>query len=194
MADTAVEVVNQAFAVIGANTLSTFVGTSTEQIVATNLYQPIVDAALSSHRWRFATGKQTLGRLSQEPVNEWDAAYQMPTQPKILLLNNVKVLDVTIEYDRFEDQIYCDASEDDVVVADYIYSVPEQDWPPYFTKAVVYELASVFAAGITQDSYMAAHFEETAQLEYRRARWSDSSQQTARNLNTRKSKIISSRF
>jgi hypothetical protein len=194
MADTPVEVANQAFALIGANTLSTFVGTATEQIVATNLYQPIVDAALTSHRWRFATGKQTLARLASIPLDQWDAAYQMPSQPKILLLNSVLVQDAAIKYDRYEDNIYCDATVDDVVIADYIYSVEEQYWPPYFTKAIVSELASVFAAGITQDSYLAAFFSEQSVVEYSRARWADSSSQTARNLRTRTSSLIRSRF
>jgi hypothetical protein len=192
MADTPVEVSNQAFALIGANTISTFVGTSTEQIVATNLYQPLIDAALTSHRWRFASGKQTLARLEAEPLNQWDAAYQMPTQPKILLLNGVYVLDIPIEYDRYEDQVYCDDTVDDVVDADYIYSVDEQHWPPFFTKAVVYELASLYAAGITQDAYLAAHFIEQAELEYRKARHADSSSQTARNLDARS--LVRKRF
>jgi hypothetical protein len=185
MADTQVEVANQAFALIGANTLSTFTGTGSEQIAATNLYQPIVDAALTSHRWRFATGKQTLARLSSVPVNQWDAAYQMPTQPQIILLNAVMVEDLPITFDRYEDQIYCDATESDIVVADYVYSVSEQEWPPYFTKAIVYELASVFAASITQDSFLAAHFAEQSTVEYRKARFADASSQTARNLNAR---------
>ena len=185
MATTGVEVANQAFALIGANAISSFIGTATEQVVGEALYQPLIDAALSSHRWRFATGKGTLSRLAASPANQWDAAYQMPTDPEILLLNAVLVIDVPIEYDRYEDQIYCDAGEDDVVVADYIYSVGEEFWPAYFTKAVVFELASVFAAGITQDSYLSSHFNDMAEAEYRKARWADTSSQTARSLSAR---------
>ena len=194
MADTNIEVANQALVLIGASSISTFTGTGTEQIAATHLYQPTVDAALTSHRWRFASGKATLSRLTATPANEWDAAYQMPSQPQILLLNAVKVLDQDISFDRYEDQIYCDAASDDTVVADYIYSRDEIDWPPYFTKAVVFQLASVFAASITQDAFLAAHFEEQAVVEFTKARWADSSSQTARHLNTRgKRSLISKR-
>jgi hypothetical protein len=185
MADTQVEVANQALALIGANPISTFVGTATEQVTATHLYQPTVDAALTSHRWRFASGKAILSRLADEPIDEWDAAYQMPTDPAILLLSAVLVLDNPIRFDRYEGHIYCDATSEDVVVADYIYSRNEIDWPPYFTKAVVLELASAFAAAITQDSYLAAHFSEQAVVEFSKARWADSSSQTARNMDAR---------
>jgi len=185
MADTSVEVANQALVLIGANSISSFVGTATEQIAATHLYQPTVDAALTSHRWRFASGKKILSFLAADPIDEWDSAFQMPTDPKILLLNSVMVLDHPITFDRFEDHIYCDATSSDVVVASYIYSRAEIDWPAYFTKAVVLDLASAFSAAITQDSYLAAHFREQAVVEYSKARWSDSSSQTARNLNAR---------
>jgi hypothetical protein len=185
MADTNVEVANQAFALIGANPISSFVGTATEQVAATHLYQPTVDAALTSHRWRFATGKAILSRLADEPIDEWDAAYQMPTDPAILLLNAVLVQDIPITFDRYEGHIYCNATSDDVVVADYVYSRNEIDWPPYFTKAVVFELASVFAASITQDSYLAAHFSEQSVVEFTKARWADSSSQTSRNMNAK---------
>jgi hypothetical protein len=185
MADTSVEVANIALTLIGANTISTFVGTGTEQIAATNLYQPIVDAALVSHRWRFASGKAQINLLVATPADDWDSAFQIPADPPVLLINSVSVLDNPIQYDRFEDQIYCDATSDDIVIMDYIYSRDEIDWPPYFTKAVGLELASAFAAAITQDSFLAAHFTEQAAIEFRKARWADSSSQTARNLNPR---------
>jgi hypothetical protein len=195
MADTAVEVANQALALIGANTISTFVGTGTEQIAATHLYQPTVDAALTSHRWRFASGKKQLSILVATPADDWDSAFQIPTDPPVLLINSISVLDHTIEYDRFEDHIYCDATSDDTVIMDYIYSRDEIDWPAYFTKAIVFELAAVFAAAITQDSFLAAHFTEQANMEYSKARFADSSSQTARNLNTRGThSLISRRF
>tara|TARA_R110002126_G_scaffold155060_1_gene302097 strand:- start:413 stop:994 length:582 start_codon:yes stop_codon:yes gene_type:complete len=185
MAVTDVTVVNKAFALIGANTISTFVGTSTEQIVATELYSMTVEAALVSHRWRFATGKQTMARLVAAPLNQWDAAYQMPTQPIALLVNGVYILDNPIDYDRYEDKIYTNATTSDVVDIDYIFSPEEATWPPYFTQAVVFDLAAIFAAGIAQDAGLSELFGNKATLEYRKARWSDSSSQTAKNLDGR---------
>tara|TARA_R110000823_G_scaffold99584_1_gene214943 strand:+ start:17044 stop:17628 length:585 start_codon:yes stop_codon:yes gene_type:complete len=185
MAVTQVTIANKALALVGSNTISTFVGTSTEQIVATELYDMIVEAALVSHRWRFATGKQTLSRLVDVPLDQWDAAYQLPTQPILLLLNGVYVLDVAIDYDRYEDKVFCDAAVDDTVNADYIFRANEADWPAYFTSAVVADLAGNFAAGITQDASMSTLFSEKSEILYRKARWADSSSQTAKNLDAR---------
>jgi hypothetical protein len=85
----------------------------------------------------------------------------------------------------YEDKVYCNATSADTVNADYIFLPAEADWPPFFTKAVVFDLASNFAAGITQDASMAIMFKEEAELAYRRARFASSSSQTARNLDAR---------
>ena len=109
----------------------------------------------------------------------------MPSQPRILLLNGVSVLDAQIEYDRFENDIYCNAAEADTVVADYIYQVNEADLPPYFVKAFVYDLASAFATAITQDASVALLFEQLSTKEWSKARFAESSSQTARHVNAR---------
>jgi hypothetical protein len=109
------------------------------------------------------------------------------------LLTGVYVNDNPITYDRYEDHIYCDAVTADVVIADYIYAIGEQHWPAHFTKVVVSELASAFAAAITQDASMASHFTEVADKLMRQARWADSSSQTARNLDMR-SPLVRKRF
>jgi len=185
MAVTQVTIANKALALIGANTISSFTGTATEQIVATNVYDMVVEAALTTHRWRFATGKITLSRLVDAPLDQWDAAYQLPTFPQILLLNGVYILDVAIDFDRYEDKVYCDATVDDIVNADYIYRSAEADWAPYFISGVVFDLASHFAAGITQDASMSVMFEEKSEKQYAKARWADSSSQTAKNMDAR---------
>ncbi len=183
MAVNDVSIANKALALIGANTITIFGGTSSEQIAATNLYEMMVEAALTQHRWRFATGQQQLNRDSDAPVDKWDASYQMPVDPPILLLNGVFVLDNPIKYDRYQNKIYNNAAAADIVVADYVFRAEEAEWPPFFTKAVVFDLAGAFAAAVTQDAAMAALFIELSMDEYRKAKFADSSSQTARHLN-----------
>jgi len=185
MSATDVTIANKALALVGANTISTFDGEMTEQVAATQLYEMMYEAALTAHRWRFATGKAQLTRKAETPLSHWDAAYSMPSQPRILLLNGVSVLDAQIEYDRFENDIYCNAAEADTVVADYIYQVNEADLPPYFVKAFVYDLASAFATAITQDASVALLFEQLSTKEWSKARFAESSSQTARHVNAR---------
>tara|TARA_R110002167_G_scaffold43800_2_gene132163 strand:+ start:2794 stop:3378 length:585 start_codon:yes stop_codon:yes gene_type:complete len=186
MAITAIDVTiaSRALNLIGANQISSFTEGSTEANVANNLYDAIVEGSLTLTRWRFASGQQQLSRLDAVPTSRWDAAYQMPTSPPILLLHGVTVLSKPITYDRYEDKIYTNTSVDDLVIADYSYRPDSQYWPAYFSKALMYELASVFASSITRKGDLAAHWATEAQREYTRAKWADSSSQTARRLRT----------
>ena len=184
MAVTDATIASKALNLMGANAIASFDDGSNEANVANNLYGMIVEAALTRTRWRFSTGQQQLSRLTAEPVARWDAAYQMPTSPQILLLHGVTILDNPIKYDRYEDKIYCNATADDLVIADYTYNVDPIYWPPHFVKAVTYDLASVFAGSIAQKGDLATHYSGSAEIAYRNARWADSSSQTAKNVRT----------
>tara|TARA_R100001082_G_scaffold33544_1_gene17371 strand:- start:9810 stop:10391 length:582 start_codon:yes stop_codon:yes gene_type:complete len=184
MAVTDVTIASRALNLIGANEIASFDESSNEAKVAKNLYTPIIEAALTRMRWRFATGQQTLVMLTDTPNARWDSAYQMPTSPQILLLHGVTVLDNPITYDRYEDKIYANTTVDDVVNADYTYKAEAINWPAYFQKAVMYDLASVFAGSLAQKGDLATHYANSAELAYRTARWADSSSQTARNMRT----------
>ena len=108
----------------------------------------------------------------------------MPTSPPILLLHGVTINSNPIEYDRYENLIYTNSSVDDAVIADYSYRPGAEFWPAYFVKPFMYELASVFASAIARKGDIAAHWAVEAQREYQRAKWADSSSQTARKIRT----------
>jgi hypothetical protein len=186
MSVVAVTIASRAMNMIGGNEIASFSENSNEAKVANNLYEPLVEAALTMHRWRFASGQSVLSRLTAAPAARWDAAYQIPTNPKVLLIHGVTILDSPIEYDRYEDMIYCNASVNDTVYMDYAYYAKEANWPPYFVKAVQFELASVFAGSLARKGDLAAYYEAKAQTAYQQARWADSSSQTARNMRSRR--------
>lgn len=184
MAVTDVTIASRALNLIGANEIASFDEASNEAKVSKNLYEPIVEAALTRTRWRFATGQQTLVMLTDAPESRWDSAYQMPTSPQVLLLHGLTIMDKPIQYDRYEDKIYANTTADDVVTADYTYKVDVIYWPSYFTKAVMFDLAAMFAGSLAQQGELAYHYINAAELAYQKARWADSSSQTARNLRT----------
>jgi hypothetical protein len=184
MATTDVTIASRAMHMIGGQQFASFADDSNEAKVANGTYEMVVEAALTRTRWRFSSGQQQLSRLAAAPVARWDAAYQMPTSPRILLLHAVTILDRPIKYDRYEDKIYCNATADDTVVADYTYYVKEQYWPPHFVKAVTLDLASIFAGSLAQKGDIATYYANQAELAYRHARWAESSSQTAKNVRT----------
>ena len=191
MAVTAVTIASRAMNMIGGNEISSFSETSNEAKVANNLYEPIVEAALTMHRWRFASGQSVLSRLTAAPAARWDAAYQIPTSPKVLLIHGITITDIPIDYDRYEDKIYCNADVNDAVYMDYAYYPGEANWPPYFVKAVQLELAATFAGSLARKGDLATFYEKKANDAYNKARWADSSSQTARNM--RSNRLLNAR-
>ena len=163
----------------------------TEQVVASAIYEDVVEAALSSHRWRFSLGQAQLSRRVAVPEARWSSAYDLPTDPAILQLTAITVSDILLSYDRYENMVYCDAVADDVVVADYVYRAPEAQWPAHFRIAVISELAAMFATSIARDEEMANGFAVMAEGKYARAKSIDAQQQPARRAPV--SRFVSSR-
>jgi len=103
------------------------------------------------------------------------------------MLHAVTVEDLQIEYQMYGDKVFADSDTSDVLVADYTFRADETSWPSYFTIAVEYSLAIVFATSIARDSTLASLMSSQAQTAMSKARTLDSQQQTAR-------KLVTSRF
>lgn len=181
-ANTPIKVCSRALILIGEEGISSFTDGTAQSDVANAMYEDIARTALTNSRWRFATQQAELNRLVSAPTGRFDAAYQLPGD--LLMLSAVTVNDHPIKYDTYGNKVFCDASENEVLVADYIYRADEADWPPYFTIAVEYSMAAVFAVSIARDSSMSQMMEQKAQFHMIQARRLDSQQQTSRKLNT----------
>lgn len=181
-ADAAIKICSRASTLIGGSPISSFSDGTVESDVANAMYEDIVRAALTNSRWRFATDQAVLNRLASAPVGRFSAAYQIPATS--LMVNAVTISDINIEYDIYTDKIYCEASADEDVIADYIYRALEGDWPPYFITAVEYEMAALMAVSVARDGSLAKLFQDKAAFEMIRARRLDSQQQTTRKLDT----------
>lgn len=180
-ANSAVDVCARALILVGAEPITSFVDSTNEALVASNMYEDIARASLTSHRWRFATDQAEIVRLSDAPTGRYDAAYQMPTG--LIMLHAVTVSDYPILYQTYGNKIFCDSDSSETLIADYTYRALEVDWPSYFTIAVEYTMASMFAISIARDSNMAQMMEQKATISMAKARASDSQQQTTRALN-----------
>lgn len=191
MALTDVSVASKALVLIGAKTITAFDSSTTEAIVATELYETLVEGALTLHHWRFATGQKDLSRLAAVPKGRWDAAYQMPTNPSALLVRAVTVNDIPIEYDRYEDKIYCNAGSSDTVTMDYTYRAATAYWPAHFVRALILDLAAYFSGPVTGKGELVEAYEAKAVTAYARAKTADSTQQTTKRMQG--SRILSRR-
>lgn len=181
-ANTDIDVCSRALILIGAEPITSFTDGTSEALVAANMYEDIARSALVNTRWRFATNQAVLNRLSATPTGRYDAAYQLPTG--WLMTHVATVNDQPIEYQTYGNKLYCNEGPSAEVILDYTYRADEIDWPSYFTIAVEYELASVFAASIARDQQLSQLMQLQAQRAMIKARNLDSQQQTTRKLNT----------
>jgi hypothetical protein len=181
-ANTPIKVCSRALILIGEEGISSFADGTAQSDVADAMYEDIARTALTNSRWRFASQQAQLNRLASAPTGRFNAAYQLPAD--LLMLSAVTVGDHPIKYDTYGDKVFCDADEQDVLIADYIYRADEADWPPFFTVAVEYAMAAVFAVSVARDSSLSQMMEQKAQFHMIQARRLDSQQQTNRKLNT----------
>lgn len=181
-ADSAIDICARALILIGAEPITSFDDGNNEALVASNVYEDIARATLTSTRWRFATNQAVLNRLSDAPTARYTAAYQLPDD--WLMTHAVTVRDTPVEYQTYGDKIYANEDETSDVVLDYTFRVDEVYWPSYFSVALELELARVFAFSIARDAPLANLMAQQANIAMMKARTTDSQQQTTRKLNT----------
>lgn len=182
MAITSIDVCARALVLIGASPITSFDDGTTEAIVADNMYNDTVRDMLSRHRWRFATAQAQMNRLVDAPEAKWDAAYQLPSD--CILVHGVYINGNPIEFDRYQDMIYCNATVNDEVTIDYLFQADESLWPPYFVMTVILQMASIFAYAIAQNDQVSDLFDKKAMRQFVVARSLDSQGQTTRKINT----------
>jgi hypothetical protein len=188
-ANSSIDIASRALVLIGSEPITSFDTASTEALVAANMYEDTVRATLSSARWRFATEQAVLNQLTDIPTGRYDIAHQLPSN--LLILHGITTNDRLIEYTVYGDKVFSDSTTQDVLIADYTYRATEDTWPSYFSLAVEYALASIFATSIARDDGLMQVMEAKGQLLMAKARNLDSQQQTTRKLST--SRFITNR-
>ena len=77
------------------------------------------------------------------------------------------------------------------MIADYTFRAEEVNFPSYFSLALQYSLASIFATSIARDDRLMQLMETKANMLMAKARNLDAQQQTTRRLST--SRFITNR-
>jgi hypothetical protein len=189
VANSAIDIASRALVLIGAEPITSFDSSSTEALVATNMYEDTVRAMLSTARWRFATEQAVLNQLSDVPTGRFDIAHQLPSN--LLVLHGVTINDRLIDFTVYGDKVFSDSTSSDTLVADFTFRADEVDFPSYFSLALQYSLASIFATSIARDDRLMQLMETKANQLMAKARNIDAQQQTTRKLVT--SRFISNR-
>ena len=185
MATSKVDICARALVMIGAQPISSFDDGSTEALVASNIYEDIVESCLTRHRWKFATNQKQLSLLSTTPKGRYEYAYQLPADPGVLQVNTITVNDYIIPYTRYKNMIYVNTyGSGHELIMDYIYRVEEDYFPAHFKVALEYELASIFAGSVARDAGMIREFKAMADRQFLISKNIDTSEVTTRKLDT----------
>lgn len=170
MANSKLSLINSALILIGDVPLTSLTSGTRAQVVATSLYDNIIESELSKHRWGFARNVAQISKDIDVPVgNEWDSSYTLPAD----MLALIKI-DPSVPYQIINNKVYCNYS--DALFCDYIRKPSEADWPAYFAKMIEYALGMDFAPSI-RDSASSMELLSNQYLNASRmARFTDSQQ------------------
>jgi len=167
MTVSALSLCSNALTLLGANSISSFTEGSAESEVSTLLYETTYYAMLTETQWHFATRTADLARHVELPDNGYKFKFQLPTDCLYVAKSSDR------RYEIYERDLYANS---EVVQIEYVYPVKEVNLPPYFTKALEYNLAAQFAIPITENATKAEFFAGLYQQAIRKARYADASQ------------------
>lgn len=153
-----IDIASNALLLIGDNPISSFDDAGAGAQVAANLYPETKKRLLSEHPWSFALKQQRLNKLSQKPdvLTNYKNAFQLPTD--LIRIWNIQSHS---DYILIGNLLYSNENE---ILATYIYNVDEVNLPPHFTKSLEYTLAADFAIAVTEDNTMSQIMRGNADL------------------------------
>lgn len=141
-----IDIASNALILIGDSPINSFEEPGAGAQAASNLYQGTYEDVLSEHPWTFATKFQKLNQLAAEPdpLINWRFGYQVP-------VDSIAIWEVKphSNYEIVEDILYSNQNE---LLARYIFSPDETKLPAHFVKALEYKLAAEFAIAVTEDT------------------------------------------
>ena len=108
----------------------------------------------------------SLSRLADTPHNEWQYAFQLPSDLLMLIRTYPNSL-----YEVYEDKLYSNNATVDI---DYVFRPKSAAFPAYFVKALGYKLASEFSISITNNQTMADRMEDRYLKAIAKAKFNDS--------------------
>lgn len=164
----AIQISSNALILLGHPPISGFDEPGAGAQAASNLYEQSYLNMLTIHRWRFATKKVQLARLTATPLNDFTYQFQLPSDLLYLIRK-----DVGFRYEIYEDKLYSNNLTEEI---DYIYRVNEDALPPYFIKAFEFFMAAQLAIPVVGNSTRADYYSGLYEMQLKRAKYADSTQ------------------
>ena len=164
----AIQICSNALILLGHPPIASFDEPGAGAQASANLYEQSYLSMLTNHRWRFATKKAQLARLSEAPLNDYNYQFQLPSD----LLYLIKK-DSGFNYEVYGDKLYSNNLTESI---DYLYRVNEDALPPYFIKAFEFFMAAQMAIPVVGNTSRADYYYSAYEMQLKRAKFADSTQ------------------
>ena len=175
MSNTNISICSKALLKIGASSITSFEDGTAEAEVAGNLYPYIRDALLSSYPWSFALTQVKLARLEEGPIADFQYAYMLPSDFLRIVSAGSGGRSRGLEYKIVKDCLYSNLAQINLT---YLRRPDEENFPAYFTEALINKLAYEFCIPLTESSTRAEFLSKIAEDSVSRARSIDAQQST----------------
>ncbi len=146
------------------NDLGDSTESSTPAILCRLHYEPVRDAALQLHRWRFNSGRETLVRDTTDPDFEWGAQFILPTD--YLSMRSIyegRFSDENIRsYDLEGDRLLTNETTMEIRYIKKVTDVTKFD--PLFVQLLVLQLDLKLVMPLTQDIKLKQTIKEDIRL------------------------------
>jgi hypothetical protein len=137
-----IKIISDALILCGEKPLNSLSDDRYGATVGANLFEVIYEEELQSNRWRFACKKGALSQLVAVPLNQWQRAYQLPSDMLLPIGVYPKQL-----YEIYSTRIYTNASS---VELDYMFKPEITALPAYFRLLLTYRMAKDMIKPITE--------------------------------------------
>lgn len=148
---------------LGLKPINSLLGDDDKVVTCRTIYPMVRKEVLSRYPWRFTLAKRRLVKLADTPINEWQNAFQLPSDrlggPRAVFSSSEKNAPTVKEYDIYQDHLY--ANEDQIWI-DYQAMQNESKDPPYVQTLMVYVMSARLAEPLTDDSSKGERWEVMA--------------------------------
>lgn len=173
---TSLDIINRAFAELGASAIQSLDEDSDKARRAKTSYPGIRNALLTSYPWHWTIHRQQLNRRNEPPTNQFQFSYPLPgdmigSGPRAVYDTADGTVPRTSGWDVIGRDIETDYS---AIFVEYQRDIAEAVWPPIFADLMVLELASRWAYSITDQQNTAEHYRMLARRKATDAKAEDS--------------------
>lgn len=173
---TKIGLISKALILLGEKPLTSLSDNRYGATVGANMFEILFESELQNngHGWHFCRTKASLSQLVATPLNEYQYAYQLPSDMLLPVGTTPK-----IEYEIFGDRLYTNKSEVDL---EYKFKPEISACPAYFNLLIVYALARNMAKPITESDATAGKWEREYLAQYARAQFADAQGRPQRSI------------